>query len=172
MRHARLLTSLLATLLATPLLLPGSAARASSTAPISPLSFVVSTQTQQYGTFRKLAGLEMNVNNTDYIYSSVGGKVVSKKEPGSTTQPQVTLSRPMSGVRLLRLWHRQVLKSPMSSHRDLTISAVKSDGTAVLSWKLLNAWPTRITLPGLNSATGARTPASVTFVAEKIMIDP
>lgn len=73
-----------------------------------------------------------------------------RKLPGLTRYPDVTLRRGIAGSLDLYNWINDLRNGAPNAGRTVTIQLLSEDRTAVLTWKLLRAWPAKYTGPTLN----------------------
>jgi phage tail-like protein len=73
------------------------------------------------------------------------------KLPGLTRYDNVILRRGIIGSLNLYGWINQVRNGDANAKRTVTITLLAEDLTAVLTWKLLRAWPVKYSFRDLNA---------------------
>jgi phage tail-like protein len=131
-------------------------------------SFVLISQGQTLGSFKRLVGLTMETQGKLYSYSTREGTIVVKSLLTSPQWQRVSLARGTGDVQDIRLWRQQVKTHRASARQDATLEVVSASGTVVMSWTLSRAWPIKFASSDLNTAPGAPTLTSVTLLAESI----
>lgn len=78
-----------------------------------------------------------------------------RKLPGMERYPNVVLRRGITGHIGLWNWRKQVRNGePWDTVKgDVLVTLKDEKHTSVLSWKLINAWPTKLSGPTLNART-------------------
>jgi len=73
------------------------------------------------------------------------------KLPGLARYPDVTLRRGIIGSLDVYSWINEVRNGAPNARRTVTIQLLSEDGTPVLTWKLLRAWPSKFSGPALDA---------------------
>ena len=74
-----------------------------------------------------------------------------RKLPGLARYDNVVLRRGIIGSLNLYDWINQVRNGDANARRTVTITLLSEDLTAVLTWKLLRAWPAKYSFGDLNA---------------------
>ncbi len=74
-----------------------------------------------------------------------------QKLPGLARYPDVTLRRGVIGALDLYSWINDIRNGSSNSVRTVTIQLLSEDGTPVVTWKFLRAWPSKYSGPTLDA---------------------
>lgn len=126
--------------------------------------------------FSKLTGIFTDVGAASgevaaiaYNYTGPDGKPETSYQPGLRKPPTtLTLKRGTTGDMSAWTWHQEVLDGKMSSARiNGTISMLDAEGKPAAVFNVLNAWPSKVDMPGLGSATPGVGVETITLVCER-----
>jgi phage tail-like protein len=121
-------------------------------------------------TFSEVTGLNIEVQPIEYR-DGLSPEFSPVKMPGLKKYGNITLKRGVvAGDNEYFDWLKTI-KMNKPERRDITISLLNEEHAPVMVWKVLNAWPTKITSPDLK-ATGNETAIETLEIAhEGISID-
>ena len=98
------------------------------------------------GSFQEVSGLEAPNLETEYRHGD-SNQFSNNRKPGN-----ITLKKGFLGKDNFLQWY-EVTKLNTLRKETVTIQLIDEKGNAAMTWTLLNAWPTRISGPDLNSNT-------------------
>ena len=141
--------------------------------PMSTLHFAVSWQDSQNTTsFSEVSGLTMEAELLEYR----GGadlQLSTRKFPGLKKVGPVTLKRgiaPAEAGNGLYEWYNTIVAGGVQ-RRTVTVSLLNEERSPVMTWKIREAWPTKVEGPGLKSTGTDVAIESVEFQCEIIEIE-
>lgn len=126
--------------------------------------------------FSKLTGIFSDVGVASgevtpvaYPYTGPDGKPETSYQPGLRKPPAtLTLKRGTTGDMSAWTWHQEVLDGKMASARiNGTISLLDAEGKPAAVFHVHNAWPSKVDMPALGSATAAVGFETITLVCER-----
>jgi phage tail-like protein len=123
--------------------------------PYSNFNFIVLVDGQEAAAFSEVSGLDSE--NTPIEYREGADAINSvRKLPGIEKYSNVSLKRGITGSTALWEWRKEVRDSTSTypPRKEVTIKLLNEKGdrnTPALTFKLRNAWPTKITGPSLNA---------------------
>jgi phage tail-like protein len=123
--------------------------------PYSNFNFIVIAGDEEIAAFCEVSGLDSE--NTPIEYREGADAINSpRKLPGIEKYSNVVLKRGITGSTALWDWRKEVRDGigAFPPSRTVTIKLLNETGdrnTPAMTWTLRNAWPTKITGPGLNA---------------------
>jgi len=123
--------------------------------PYGAYNFIVETSgidDAPHAGFSEASGLDLEITPIEYRAGS-DKTLVTRKIPGLTKFSNVILKRGITGSLALYDWIKQVHLGSGSIRHDVIIHLLDEERNPVMSWKLKNAWPVKLSGPVLN-ATG------------------
>src|SRR5262245_17124559 len=123
--------------------------------PYSNFNFIVLVDGQEAAAFCEVSGLDSE--NTPIEYREGADATNSlRKLPGIEKYSNVTLKRGITGSLTLWNWRKEVRDSTSTfpPRKEVTIKLLNEKGdrnTPAMTFKLRNAWPTKITGPSFNA---------------------
>lgn len=120
--------------------------------------------------FQEVSGL--NVESTPIEYRAGDSKAFSPvKMPGLKKHGNVTLKKGVF-VNDNKFWEWfNAIKMNVIARKPMTISLLDEEGNATMVWKLLNAWPTKITGADLKSTGNEVAVETIEVVHEGLTIE-
>ena len=115
------------------------------------------TEGEIAGGFSEVSGLNAEVTVAEYRNGNSPVNYVSKI-PAIHKAGDVTLKRGVIGAENIYEWLNQIRNGDVSAKRNVTIKLKNEDptsSTAVVTWKLVNAMPTKWTGPTLTAKGGS-----------------
>jgi phage tail-like protein len=115
------------------------------------------TEGEIAGGFSEVSGLNAEVTVAEYRNGNSPVNYVSKI-PAIHKAGDVTLKRGVIGADNIYEWLNQIRNGDVSAKRNVTIKLKNEDptsSTAVVTWKLINAMPTKWTGPTLTAKGGS-----------------
>jgi phage tail-like protein len=115
------------------------------------------TEGEIAGGFSEVSGLNAEVTVAEYRNGNSPVNYVSKI-PAIHKAGDVTLKRGVIGAGNIYEWLNQIRDGDVSAKRNVTIKLKNEDptsSTAVVTWKLINAMPTKWTGPTLTAKGGS-----------------
>jgi phage tail-like protein len=117
--------------------------------PMTAFHFLVDWGGTQLG-FSEVTGLNIEVQPIEYR-DGLSPEYSMIKMPGIKKYGNVTLKRGVfKADNEFYNWYNQI-KLNKPERRDITISLLDEEHNPVMVWKLVNAWPTKITSPDLKA---------------------
>ena len=100
------------------------------------------------GSFSEVSGLSKETQVIEYR-DGLSKQFSTIKMPGIQKESNITLKRGVfSGDNDFYKWWNTVSLNTIE-RRDVTISLLNENHEPVMTWKIANAWPTKVTSPGL-----------------------
>jgi phage tail-like protein len=104
------------------------------------------------GFFKECSGLTSEHTVVEHTAADANGKSMIQKFPGQMKWSNITFKRGIDNAMQLWQWRKDVVDGKInSSRKDGTIQVVDWEGTAVMTFKFVRAWPCRYSAPGLSS---------------------
>jgi len=138
--------------------------------PLQSFTFLVDANGLE-GYFTSIDGLgsENEVAVGKYV---VKGKEVQAKSPGRLTWGDVTLKRGITDDLGFWDWRQMVVDGNVSSARkNCSITMLSRDGKPVVTWNLVNAWPSKVSALSISSDSNDFTIEELTLTHEGINRD-
>lgn len=105
------------------------------------------------GFFKECSGLSSEHQVVDHTTTDQQGKALVQKFPGQMKWSNITLKRGVDNENQLWTWRKQVIDGDIKGARkDGQIEIMDWEGTAVVTYKFVGAWPCRYSAPGVNAA--------------------
>ena len=119
--------------------------------PYSAFNFRVTIGTTPVA-FQEVTGLDSENQTIDYREGTDTLNSVRKLQ-GMERYPNVVCKRGITGDLTLWQWRQEVrdATSTVPPYRDVTIDLLDEKGDTVMTWKLTNAWCTKLSGPSLNA---------------------
>jgi phage tail-like protein len=141
--------------------------------PMTTLHFAVSWQDSQNTTsFSEVSGLTMEAELVEYR-GGADRQLSTRKQPGLKKIGPVTLKRgiaPAEAGNGLYEWFNTIVAGDVQ-RRTVTVSLLNEERTPAMTWKIRDAWPTKLEGPGLKSTGTDVAIESVEFACEAIEIE-
>ncbi|MFF8831231.1 phage tail protein [Streptomyces sp. NPDC015131] len=136
---------------------------------ITAARFVVSFDQSAPSYFSELSGITSEVEPTEYIAShSRSGRVVHTKQFGKTKPPTVTLKRGVDGTGFLFAWHAMVREGNPAAKMTGTLELQDAAGATQMTYRLFNAWPSKVEVGNLKAGASEIVLETVTFTCEEV----
>jgi phage tail-like protein len=138
--------------------------------PLQSFTFLVDANGLE-GYFTSIDGLgsENEVAVGKYV---VKGKEVQAKSPGRLTWGDVTLKRGITDDLGFWDWRQMVVDGNVSGARkNCSITMLSRDGKPVVTWNLVNAWPSKVSALSISSDSNDFTIEELTLTHEGINRD-
>ena len=120
--------------------------------------------------FSEVAGLNIEVQVIEYR-DGLSPEYSPVKMSGLKKYGNITLKRGvMAGDNDYFDWLKEI-KMNKPERRDITISLLNEDHAPVMVWKVLNAWPTKITSPDLKASGNETAIETLELAHEGVSID-
>lgn len=121
------------------------------------------------GMFSDVGAASGEVASVAYSYTGPDGKPETSYQPGLRKPPTtLTLKRGTTGDMSAWTWHQEVLDGKMASARiNGTISMLDAEGKPSAVFNVLNAWPSKVDMPGLGAAAANIGTETITLVCER-----
>lgn len=126
--------------------------------------------------FSEVSGLSMAYETKAYKESRLegaGGPMLMQM-PMQATTPTITLKRGIvrgGGKRLTALYGwLKTIQGNLVDKKDITISLCDEEGSPVIQWKVMNAFPKKLDAPSFTAESNDAAIESMELVADSIMI--
>ena len=138
--------------------------------PLPKFHFVVEWGGSKAG-FTEVSGLDVETEAIEYR-DGASPEFSKRKQPGLKKYANISLKRGTfaSDNELFDWWKSTALLQTVE-RRDITISLLNEDHEAVMVWKVLNAWPTKITSPDLKASGNETAIETLELAHEGVSID-
>lgn len=105
------------------------------------------------GYFTKVTGLGSEIEAIPHwVTANEGQTVTSEKIPGRRTQTDIVLTRPVTDNRGFWQWHEDIAKGE-DKRVNCAIVAFNAEKKEVARWNIELAWPRRVTVMDMTSAS-------------------
>ena len=122
---------------------------------------------EQISSFKELSSFTLQTQRPGSYHYADKSQVVNKI-PAGLIPPQIVLKRGKDPNGNLWKWHQAVRKGDLSSaRRDVTLTALNSDGQAVAKYRLERAWPLKLKISAM-TAGDSEVSYDVTLIAEYV----
>jgi phage tail-like protein len=143
--------------------------------PYSTFNFVVLIDGQEAAAFSEVTGLDSENSPVDYREGADAINSV-RKLPGMEKYGNVSLKRGITGSLTLWNWRKEVRDSTSTAppRKEVTIKLLNEKGDRnkpAMTFKLRNAWPTKITGPSFNAKGSDIAIEQVDLVHERLDIE-
>ncbi|MEW2811108.1 phage tail protein [Streptomyces massasporeus] len=137
---------------------------------ISAARFVVSFDGTAPSYFSELSGITSEVEPTEYIAADARtGAIVHTKQFGKTKPPTVTLKRGVDGTGHLMAWHGMVRAGNPGARMTGTLELQNASGQPQATYRLINAWPSKIEIGNMKAGASEIVLETVTFTCEEVI---
>lgn len=121
-------------------------------------------------TFTEVTGLNVEVQPIEYR-DGLSPEYSTTKMPGMKKYGNLTLKRGvMASDNEYFAWLKSI-KLNKPERRDIIISLLNEERAPVMTWKVVNAWPTKITSPDLKASANEAAIETLEIAHEGIEID-
>jgi phage tail-like protein len=126
--------------------------------------------------FSEVSGLNISYETTLYKESPTASGVPGPRAmqmPAQQTPPTITLKKGIvrgSSIKYLYGWIKTVQINQIEK-KDITIRLCDEKGDAVISWKVNNAFPTKLTAPTFDAKSNDVAIESMELKADSIMLE-
>lgn len=143
--------------------------------PYSNLNFIVLIDGQEAAAFSEVSGLDSENTPIEYREGADATNAM-RKLPGVEKYSNVTLKRGITGSMTLWNWRKEVRDSTSTvpPRKEVTIKLLNEKGDRnkpAMTFRLRNAWPTKITGPSLSAKGNEIAIESVELVHERLDIE-
>jgi phage tail-like protein len=122
--------------------------------------------------FSELAGINSEVESSEYISVDPGGNISHTKQYGKTKPPTITLKRGVDSDTKMWAWHQLVLTGDPAARVTATLSLQDAQGTTFQKYVLEGAWCSKLDIGGLKAGDSAVVMETVTIVCDYIEFQP
>lgn len=126
--------------------------------------------------FSEVSGLSIKLETTTYKESPTGGGSpgpITMHMPAQPTAPTITLKKGLvktNSVATLYAWIHSTQINQIDK-KDIYVRLCDEEGKAVVSWKILNAFPTSLSAPSFTASTNDAAIESMELKADGILIE-
>jgi phage tail-like protein len=119
------------------------------------------------GMFREVSGLDSEQDIVEHKEGDANGHPVTLKVPGNVKWSNVELKRGIDTDQTLWKWRHQVeTEGPDAARTDCTLELIDYDGSAIVTYTILQAWPSKYTGVAMNAGSNEVAVESVTLAHE------
>ncbi len=119
------------------------------------------------GQFREISGLDSEQEIVEQKEIDANGNPLTIKVPGNVKWSNIELKRGIDVDKTLWDWRYQVEKEgPDKARTDCTLELVDYDGSTIVAYKILQAWPSKYTGVAMNAGSNEVAVEAVTLVHE------
>ncbi|MEO8609180.1 MAG: phage tail protein [Chloroflexota bacterium] len=138
--------------------------------PLVGFHFALDVQGAVKGYFTEVGGLGSETDVIEHkIMSEDGKKEIVQKLPGRFKWGDITLKRGITAVMDMWDWRKLVEDGDISNARkNGSIMMYDESGTLVAQWDFVNAWPSKVSGPAIQSDSNAFGVEEMTIVHEGI----
>ena len=138
--------------------------------PAANFHFWVDIEPVFQGTFREVTGMGSENPVIEHWSASKGGETRYIKQPGRIKYNDITMKAGTDEDTLkLHKWREKVELGKVSEARSNgTIWMFNQDNTPIAKWKFYDAWPIKVTGPGLNANANDTAIEEMTIAIEKL----
>ena len=126
--------------------------------------------------FSSVSGLSVGYETTTYKESSTGGGAPGPRVMHMPAQPSATNITLKKGVvrdvsiSALYAWISQT-RINQTEKKDIAIRLCDEEGAAVITWKVINAFPTKLEAPAFESDSNDAAVESMELMADAILVE-
>ncbi|MBL8473312.1 MAG: phage tail protein [Rhodocyclaceae bacterium] len=126
--------------------------------------------------FSEVSGLNISVTTTTYKESPTQGgspgprKMIMPAQPGEV---KITLKKGVvrgDSISTLYQWINSIQINQVEK-KDIFIRLCDEQGAAVISWKVINAFPTQLDAPSFNASSNDAAIESMQLTGDRVMIE-
>ena len=126
--------------------------------------------------FAEVTGLSISFDSTVYKESPTASGVVGPRVfqmPGQRTQPTVTLKKGLvrrASIGALYSWIKTIQLNQVEK-KDIAIRLCDENGTPIVTWKVVNAFPTKLDAPSFDAKSNDAAIESMELKGDFITIE-
>ena len=122
---------------------------------------------ESIGQFREVSGLDSEQEIVEQKEVDANGQPVIIKVPGNLKWSNIELKRGVDVAKGLWDWRYQVEnEGPDKARTDCTLELLDYDGSTIVAYKILQAWPSKYTGVAMNAGSNEVAVEAVTLVHE------
>ncbi len=120
--------------------------------PLLSFKFALEMAGQIKGFFTEVSGIGSENDVIDHKVVTETGKEIIHKIPGRLKWTDITLKRGITDSKDVWIWRDQVIQGKIDDARkNVSIIMMNRKDDPVARWDMTNAWPSKVTGPGLKS---------------------
>ena len=121
------------------------------------------------GLFNTVSGISSSIDPTGFDHVDANGKPQVAKTPAKVHWGDLQCSRGMDKDTKLWQWHFDCIEKGIEGNRkDIMVELLDTKGGTVLTWSLINAWPSAYTASGQDASGGVVATEGITFTYERM----
>jgi len=122
---------------------------------------------ESIGMFRECSGLDTESEIVEHKEVDANGNVKTVKVPGAAKWSNIELKRGIDTSSELAAWRYAVeTEGPDKSRADCTLELCDYDGSAIATYSILQAWPSKYTGAAMNAGANEIAVEAVTLAHE------
>jgi phage tail-like protein len=139
--------------------------------PLVSFSFAVEVQGIISGYFSEVSGLGSETEVTEHkVISEDGLKEIVRKIPGRSKWGDISLKRGITSIMDVWAWRKMVEDGNIvGARKNGSIMMLNQSGEIVAKWDFVNAWPSKVSGPSVQSDSSALGVEEMTLVHEGIV---
>lgn len=121
---------------------------------IAGFTFKIEIDGQVIAQFKEVSGMESSREVIEHRENNITGKEVIKKLPGKKSWGDITLKRGVTDNMVVWDWHKLVMDGKIDEARkNGSIVLYDYAGGETARWNILNCWPNKVTINGLQAGS-------------------
>ena len=122
---------------------------------------------ESVGMFREVSGLDSEQEIIEQKEVDAKGSPFTIKVPGNVKWSNVELKRGLDTDQVLWNWRHQVeIEGPDAARTDCTLELIDYDGSPIVTYTILQAWPSKYTGVAMNAGSNEVAVESITLAHE------
>ena len=135
--------------------------------PLVGFKFGLEIEGKLSGFFTSVSGIGSESEVVEHKIVSDTGETIIQKIPGRLTWTEVTLKRGVTSVMDVWDWRKSVVEGKVNDARtNCSIIAYSQDNTPVARWEFVNAWPSKVVGPEMDSGSQDYMIEEITIIHE------
>lgn len=121
--------------------------------PLVAFKFALEIEGKLSGYFTNVTGIGSETEVIEQKVTGENGETIIQKIPGRHTWTEITLKRGVTSNLEIWEWRKLVVQGKVSEARtNCSIVALSQDNQETARWNFVNAWPTKVTGPEMDSS--------------------
>ena len=136
--------------------------------PLVGFKFGLEIEGKLSGFFTAVSGIGSESEIVEHkVVNQETGETIIQKIPGRLTWTEVTLKRGVTSVMDVWDWRKAVVEGKINDARtNCSIIAYSQDNTPVARWEFVNAWPSKVVGPEMDSGSQDYMIEEITIIHE------
>lgn len=135
--------------------------------PLVAFKFALEIEGKLTGYFTNVTGIGSETEVIEQKVVGENGETIIQKIPGRHTWTEITLKRGVTSSLEIWEWRKLVVQGKVKDARtNCSIVALSQDNQETARWNFVNAWPSKVTGPEMDSAGANYMVEEITIVHE------